>query len=495
MMIVRSITRDSSSTFTQDNTVRSINDGIGKGEQKSILFLSSASWPEPTATAAGTRTSSLLHLLASSDLFTSVHFGCGANLPSSFDNDVSHNISHKRDDVHWHHIKLNRGDEMNALLNTIQDVHGPIKAVVFDRFYTEEAFSFMVKEACPNALRILDMQDVHSLRIGRQNLVLDFDRNIKLSTPACRKLSSHLIDNVMSFNPKSACQATDTFDKMKARSYDTFLRELASIHRSDLVLVCSPDELKYLQSWSVPAWKMEVASFFCDNINGKELPAFDDRSDFVTVGGFKHPPNLDSAKLLREEIWPRIRQQLGHAKLHIYGAYPTQDILSLHSDKLGFLVHGRIHDLDSELRKRRVLLAPLRFGAGIKGKIVDAWRCGCPVVSTPIGAEGMVDNNAMHTGHWGGSVTSTTDDFVEAAISLYTKNTAWNKAQATATLLVNKLFNKESNFKLVQAAVENAMMSLNERRAADVTGAMLWHQSNRSTEYFSKWIELKEKEF
>jgi hypothetical protein len=107
----------------------------------------------------------------------------------------------------------------------------------------------------------------------------------------------------------------------------------------------------------------------------------------------------------------------------------------------------------------------------------------------------MVDNDAIYAGHWGGSVAFTTDDFVEAAISLYTKNTAWNKAQATATLLVNKLFNKESNFKLVQAAVENAMMSLNERRAADVTGAMLWHQSNRSTEYFSKWIELKEKEF
>jgi glycosyltransferase involved in cell wall biosynthesis len=166
----------------------------------------------------------------------------------------------------------------------------------------------------------------------------------------------------------------------------------------------------------------------------------------------------------------------------------------LHSNKLWFLVHGRIYDLDSELRKRRVLLAPLRFGAGIKGKIVDAWRCGCPVVSTPIGAEGMVDNNAMHTGHWGGSVTSTTDDFVEAAISLYTENTTWNKAQATATLLVNKLFDKESNFKRVQAAVENTMLALNERRAADVTGAMLWHQSHRSTEYFSRWIELKEKD-
>lgn len=147
-----------------------------------------------------------------------------------------------------------------------------------------------------------------------------------------------------------------------------------------------------------------------------------------------------------------------------------------------------------ELRKRRVLLAPLRFGAGIKGKIVDAWRCGCPVVSTPIGAEGMMDTGTEYTDNWGGSVVSATDDFVDAAISLYTTNTSWSKAQTTAISLVNKLFNKESNFKLIHPAVENAMISLNERRADDITGAMLWHQSNRSTEYFSKWIELKEKD-
>jgi Txe/YoeB family toxin of Txe-Axe toxin-antitoxin module len=245
------------------------------------LFLSAASWPEPTATAAGTRTNSLLQLFASSDLFTSVHFGCGANLPSSFDNDVSPN------DVYWYHIHLNRGNEMKTLLNTINDVHGPIKAVVFDRFYTEEAFSFMVKEACPNALRILDMQDVHSLRIGRQNLVRDYDRRSIEQNPLTRKqLSSHLINSVMSFNPKDTFQGeTDKFDKMKAKSHDTFVRELASIHRSDLVLVCSSDELKYLKLWNVPDWKMEVASFFCDNIDEKDLPVFDDRSDFVTVGG------------------------------------------------------------------------------------------------------------------------------------------------------------------------------------------------------------------
>ena len=256
---------------------------IDRSPKQAILFLSTASWPEPNATAAGTRTNSLLEHFTSSELFTSVHFGCGATRPSSFDKDTN------KLDVHWHHINLNRGDEMKTLLNTIQDEHGPVKAVVFDRIYAEEAYSFMIQEICPTACRILDMQDVHSLRIGRQSIVQAYDRDLQSNVVNSVKLSSRLIEDVMSFDPKDNRQETHlantSLDKAKAKSYATFLRELASIHRSDLVLVCSSDEMKLLQSWNVQNWKMELASFFCDNAFNVELPSFDDRCDFVTVGG------------------------------------------------------------------------------------------------------------------------------------------------------------------------------------------------------------------
>ena len=206
---------------------------------------------------------------------------------------------------------------------------------------------------------------------------------------------------------------------------------------------------------------------------------------------FKHKPNIDSVKFLRYEIWPRIRSQLNNANLHIYGAYPTHEIQSLHDDRSGFLVHGRIDDLDNELKKRRVLLAPLRFGAGIKGKIVDAWRCGCPVIATPVGAEGMMDDGNMF--EWGGAVASDTNSFVESAVNLYTNDRIWNRSKERSTVLLHTIFGKEHNFNLVESAVKDAIDTLKERRACDITSAMLWHQNMRSTNYFSKWIELKEK--
>jgi hypothetical protein len=200
--------------------------------------------------------------------------------------------------VHWHRIKLNRQSEMRAMLHNIQHQHGPIKAVVFDRFYAEEAFSFTIKEVCPDALRILDMQDVHSLRIGRQSLVEEIDKlaNESKSTYSGLKLSSQLMDKVLEFDPKDNHEISDTLlppnsrnvtiNKSKEKSYDTFLRELASIHRSDLVFVCSSTEMELLQSWNVQTWKMALASFFCEStMSPVDLPSFHDRRDFITVGG------------------------------------------------------------------------------------------------------------------------------------------------------------------------------------------------------------------
>lgn len=276
------------SSIQQKRSIRSLQSFSQHGrshisdnsQKQAILFLSSASWPEPNATAAGARTNSLLDLCLSSTLFTSIHFGCGATFPRIF-NTKTHDQKH----VQWHQVKLNKENEMKLLLGNIQQHHGQIKAVVFDRFYAEEAYSFIIKEVCPDALRILDMQDVHSLRIGRQSLVQAFDR--ELSSQTSLKLTSDLMKKVMTFDPKDNYQEADEarLNKQKAKSYDTFLRELASIHRSDMVLVCSSPEMELLSSWRVPRWKMALASFFCDIVDNEELPTCSDRCDFVTVGG------------------------------------------------------------------------------------------------------------------------------------------------------------------------------------------------------------------
>ena len=401
------------------------------------------------------------------------------------------------DNVYWHHIKPNRTDDMAKLVQDIQSKHETISAVVFDRFYAEEAYSFRIRELCPNAVRILDMQDIHSLRIGRQQLVKEFDQQHTSKTrEKAIQLSDELMEKVMKFNPSTHVWTRDNSLNTKAK--DTFLRELASIHRSDLVLVCGNAEMKMLKqpSWSVAPWKLIPASFFQTKAGDTRLRNYDERCDFVSIGGFKHPPNVDSVHLLRR-IWPRIRSLIPQVKLHIYGAYPTNEIQSMHNEKMGLYVHGHIEDINDALLQRRVLLAPLRFGAGIKGKIVDSWVNGVPVVTTPIGAEGMghhhhSDEITMERCDWGGLVVSNEDEFLEAAVKLYSSREMWKDSQSKAIDLVNILFNKEQNLLSIDEALCDSIINLEQRRDEDTIGQLLWHQNNRSTEYFSKWIELKE---
>ena len=380
--------------------------------------------------------------------------------------------------IKWHHIKANRGQDMEDLLRSI----GSIRAVVFDRFYSEEAFSFRVRELCPDALLVLDMQDIHSLRIGRQCLV------DVTADPEGPGLTTDLVDSVMSFDPaNNLSHPQERLGKKRLKANDCFMRELASVHRCDMTLVCSPAEIQLMRRWGIQEEKMTLAPFFCEPSSGTSMPTFDERADFVTVGGFKHPPNVDSVRLLRNEIWPKIRATLPGAKMNVYGAYPTQSIMSLDNKALGFRVRGHVTDLDEVLRRSRVLLAPLRYGAGIKGKIVDAWRNKCPVVTTPIGSEGIGDAR-----DWGGLVVSNADDFADAAVRLYTDQVLWERRSEVGETLLRGLFEGQVNLQVVRKSIGSAMSDMHARRRTDIVGSMLWHQSNRSSEYFSKWIELKE---
>lgn len=448
-------------------------------EDGAVLFLSPTSWPQPNATAAGTRTMALLrHFAESSDSpFSSVHFGCGARMPASLAKQASDHEQSCR--IKWHKIKANRGQDLKELLESI----GSIRAVIFDRFYSEEAFSFRVREVCPDALLVLDMQDIHSLRIGRQCMVDEMTAHHEGP-----KLSTDLVESVMSFDPaNNLSQPQERLSKRKLKAADSYIRELASVHRCDMTLVCSPAEIQLMRRWGVSEDRMTLAPFFCEPNSGTSMPAFDERADFVTVGGFKHPPNVDSVMLLMNEIWPKIRARLPGAKMNIYGAYPTQSILSLDNEALGFRVHGHVKDLDEVLRKSRVLLAPLRYGAGIKGKIVDAWRNECPVVTTPIGSEGIGDAR-----NWGGLVSTNSDDFADAAVRLYTDQAEWERRSAVGRSLRQGLFEGQANLQVVRKNIDSAIADMHTKRRTNIVGSMLWHQSNRSTEYFSRWIELKE---
>ena len=169
--------------------------------------------------------------------------------------------------------------------------------------------------------------------------------------------------------------------------------------------------------------------------------------------------------------------------------------LSLALQALGLHIRGFAPSLDVMLRYR-ASLAPLRYGAGLKGKVVDSWWHGLPVVTTPIGAEGMQQpggSDAAQAAEWGGLCTATSAEQLAAdTVRLVSDETLWRASQRRGFSLLAQLYDRQANLGRVCAAVEEALAEQEQRRGQDFVGGMLWQQGQRATEYFSRWIELKE---
>jgi hypothetical protein len=135
-----------------------------------------------------------------------------------------------------------------------------------------------------------------------------------------------------------------------------------------------------------------------------------------------------------------------------------------------------------------VNLAPLRFGAGIKGKITDGWWSGTPVITTPIGAEGMSESHP-----WGGETCSTAEDFAARAVSLYCDEPQWKQGHQNGLYLIRKIYSDEENSKSLIQHLRSLRAGLHQRRKLNLIGSILRHHHHQSTKYFSRWIEEKTK--
>lgn len=153
----------------------------------------------------------------------------------------------------------------------------------------------------------------------------------------------------------------------------------------------------------------------------------------------------------------------------------------------------------------RVCLAPLRYGAGLKGKIVESWWRGLPVCTTAVGSEGMTatDTNASSSKHsnsrgntnsWGGLDAGTNaEDISNEAIQLYSDSQLWEESQSRGFDLLVELYKAEHHLNAIHGAIAKTKEELKSRRARGYVGQILWSQQMRATDYFSRWIELKEK--
>ncbi len=171
---------------------------------------------------------------------------------------------------------------------------------------------------------------------------------------------------------------------LQAAAAEMKIKELSVIDRVDVTMVHSSFEKNVLAEEAPLA--SVVYTPLLEPVEDKAI-LFEDRNDIMFLGGYGHPPNVDAAIWLISEIWPQLATKVPAARLLIVGANPPPRLKAHESDRI--IVTGTVEDLSPWFAKARVFVAPLRYGAGAKGKLLASLARGVPVVATPVAAEGM----------------------------------------------------------------------------------------------------------
>jgi GT2 family glycosyltransferase/glycosyltransferase involved in cell wall biosynthesis len=217
---------------------------------------------------------------------------------------------------------------------------------------------------------------------------------------------------------------------MHARAERVKQEELSVIGQVDYTMVHSTVERDVLAA-ECPSCPVAVFGWVADAV-GTTAP-YDARRDLVFVGGYQHPPNVDAVLSFVRDIFPRVRERLPDVKLYVVGSHPPVAIRDLASESV--VVLGFVPDLKPLFDGARVSIAPLRFGAGVKGKVVTAMAHGLPSVATRIAAEGM---ELVHGRDL--MVADTPAEFADALCDLYTDGARWNAMSRAGLAAVERQF-------------------------------------------------------
>jgi O-antigen biosynthesis protein len=256
-----------------------------------------------------------------------------------------------------------------------------------------------VRWHCPTATIIYDMVDFHAVRMAREAAS---KRDAKLS-------------------PKA--------EDMKAM-------EVAAARAADITIAVSNDEKSAMLDLVPSAVVQVLPNVFM--MPTTPPPSVDKRSDLFFVGGFWHRPNGDAVTWFVEKIWPQIRSQIPDCRLRIAGSNPGDEVLAL-ATVPGVEVLGFVPDLKPLFDSARVFVAPLRYGAGVKGKVGQSLVHGLPVITTSIGAEGMNLLDGEHA-----LIADDADSFASQVVRLVRDDALWTRLQAQGRAFARSNFSVES---------------------------------------------------
>ena len=272
-------------------------------------------------------------------------------------------------------------------------------AVMVSRHYVASEFIPLIRAHAPQAKLIFDTVDLHYLR-ERRGAEVASDAALARAAERTRAL------------------------------------ELGVIAKCDATLVVSDVERALLRE-DAPSARVEILSNL-HRVAGAGK-SFADRHDLVFVGGFRHPPNVDAVLWFVREAFPRIREQLPDVQFHCIGSHTPSEIETLAAVP-GVRIHGHVTDIDPYMDGCRIAVAPLRYGAGVKGKVNLSMAHGQPVVATACAVEGMHLRDGQDV-----LVGDTADAFADAVVRLYRDEALWT------TLSRNGLDSVTTHFSLDSA--------------------------------------------
>lgn len=287
---------------------------------------------------------------------------------------------------------------------------------IFSHYFIYNDYASIVKSIQPNCHLILDTVDLHFLREFRQAKIYKTDKNIT--------------------------------------QYQTTLnQELAAIRSANSVWVVTGTEKKILTSNTFFGISSNI--FIIPNIHRKynESLGYDKRSGIVFIGGFKFSPNVDAIDYFIKQIYPLIEQDLANVNVNIVGSSPPKHFKNYMKKFPQIKVTGFVEDHKPILNYSRVAIAPLRFGAGMKGKIGEYLSCGVPVVTTSIGAEGFdFEGNEV-------VITDNPNMFAKSIVKIYKEIKIWNSYNEIGAKFISDYSPKQA-----KDAIESALYSIFHRK-------------------------------
>jgi len=254
-------------------------------------------------------------------------------------------------------------------------------------------FQHLVKRSNPNIKLVFDMVDFHYIRLLRE-YELNKDEQLKIEAEKFLKI------------------------------------ELENCKNADVVVAISTTDKVLLKQHFNEEEKVVLISNIHQHL-GKtdDFQNFKNRKDLLFIGSFRHDPNIDAVNYLKKEIMPLVWQELPEVKVNIIGSYYTDEIKALASSRFNIL--GFVEDLNAYMNNSKLFVAPLRFGAGIKGKIGQSLEHSLPLVTSDIGAEGFdfePQKNIM--------IANSAQDTAQKIVNLYTNEMIWNNSSDSCEMIL-----------------------------------------------------------